>query len=116
MAGATKREAPTDEKVQVADELMGAVSRLLVVIEKYPDLKANDQFQHLRQRLVETEDRITSARSYYNEQVLSYNKTVRSWPTSAIAKREGLKSHAYFGSAPAETLKGSEDMGKMDSD
>lgn len=114
MAGAIRQDASTDERVGIAGELMGAVSRLLIVIEKYPDLKADGHYQGLRQQLVETEDRIASARNYYNQQVLDYNKALRSWLTSVLA--EDLRPHVYFGSPLIEILEGSVVQGEMDND
>jgi LemA protein len=70
----------------VQGELSGALSRLLVVSENYPQLKANQAFQELRAQLEGTENRITVARGRYVKVVLDYNVLTRSFPTNITAK------------------------------
>lgn len=75
------------QKFQAAQgELSGALSRLLVVSENYPQLKANQAFQDLRAQLEGTENRITVARNQYIQAVQSYNVLARSFPTNLTAK------------------------------
>lgn len=71
---------------QAQDSLGNALSRLMVVVEKYPDLKANQNFQDLMAQLEGTENRITVARKRYIDSVATYNKGVRSFPTNLTAK------------------------------
>jgi LemA protein len=71
---------------QAQNQLSGALSRLLVVVERYPELKANQNFQNLQAQLEGTENRITVARKRYIEQVAEYNTSVRSFPTNLTAK------------------------------
>ncbi|RZI82402.1 MAG: LemA family protein [Rubrivivax sp.] len=71
---------------QAQGELSGALSRLLVVTENYPNLKANQGFQDLRVQLEGTENRITVARNRYIKTVQDYNIKVRSFPTNLTAK------------------------------
>ncbi len=66
--------------------LTGALSRLMVVVEKYPDLKANENFRDLQAQLEGTENRIAVARRRYIESVAEYNKRVRYFPTNLTAK------------------------------
>jgi LemA protein len=66
--------------------LSGALSRLLVVVERYPDLKANQNFRDLQAQLEGTENRITVARKRYVEAVAEYNKAIRYFPTNLTAK------------------------------
>ncbi|MDH5587538.1 MAG: LemA family protein, partial [Nitrospirota bacterium] len=66
--------------------LTSALSRLMVVVEKYPDLKANENFRDLQSQLEGTENRITVARKRYIETVAEYNKGVRFFPTNLTAK------------------------------
>jgi LemA protein len=66
--------------------LSGALSRLLVVVEKYPDLKANQNYRDLQAQLEGTENRIAVARGRYNQKVVEYNKMVRFFPTNLTAK------------------------------
>ena len=71
---------------QAQSQLSSALSRLLVVVERYPDLKANQNFQNLQAQLEGTENRITVARKRYIESVAQYNTAVRSFPTNLTAK------------------------------
>jgi LemA protein len=88
------------DKAQVAGELQGALSRLLLVAENYPDLKANQGFLDLQAQLEGTENRIAVERQRYNESVNAYNQGVRQFPGSLIAGLKGMTpSTAYFESA-----------------
>jgi LemA protein len=71
---------------QVQSQLSSALSRLLVVVERYPDLKANQNFQNLQAQLEGTENRIAVARKRYIERVATYNTAVRSFPENLTAK------------------------------
>ncbi|HSK31024.1 MAG TPA: LemA family protein, partial [Candidatus Limnocylindria bacterium] len=71
---------------QAQSQLSGALSRLLVVVERYPELKANQNFQTLQAQLEGTENRIAVARKRYIEHVTEYNKGVRFFPTNLTAK------------------------------
>lgn len=80
-------DAAAFQKMQQAQAgLSQALSRLLVTVERYPDLKANAQFQELQSQLEGTENRIAVARKRYIEQVAEYNKGVRFFPTNLTAK------------------------------
>ena len=82
------------------DKLSGALSRLLVVAENYPQLKANENFLQLQSQLEGTENRISVERKKFNEAVQEYNTSVRSFPTLITAKIMGFKEKQYFKSAP----------------
>lgn len=85
------------EKFQKAQgELSGALSRLLVVSENYPNLKANQGFQDLRVTLEGTENRITVARNRYIQSVQSYNTLARSFPSNLTAKIFGYAAKPNF--------------------
>ena len=85
------------QKFQAAQgELSGALSRLLVVSENYPQLKANQAFQDLRAQLEGTENRITVARGSYVKAVQDYNVLARSFPTNLTAKAFGYDVKANF--------------------
>lgn len=77
-------------------ELNSALSRLLVIVEDYPELKANENFIALQDELAGTENRIAKAREDYNDQVKSYNKKIKSFPNSIIANMGGFEEAAYF--------------------
>ncbi|RKY65409.1 MAG: LemA family protein [Candidatus Latescibacterota bacterium] len=81
VAGAQTVEA----KIRANNELTSALGRLLVVVERYPDLKANTNFIRLQDELAGTENRIAVARRRYNEAVKEYNQYIRRFPTNFIA-------------------------------
>ncbi|HUO57716.1 MAG TPA: LemA family protein [bacterium] len=91
----------TDEKVKAANDLEGALSRLMVVVEKYPELKANEGFLRLQDELAGTENRIAVARMRYNEAVQAYNLKVQSFPSNLMAGIFGYKTKdVYFKAKP----------------
>jgi len=93
-----------EEKAKTATEMEGALARLLVVAENYPELKASQNFQNLQIELAGTENRISVERQRYNETVKAYNAIVRQFPTAFIASFLGFKvSDAYFNASPAAT-------------
>lgn len=81
---------------QAQGGLRSALGRLMVVIEKYPDLKANQNFQSLQAQLEGTENRITFERKTFNEKVKSYNTEIRIFPKSIIAGMMGFQQRGYF--------------------
>lgn len=78
------------------DGLSGALNRLMVVVEKYPDLKATENFKQLQAQLEGTENRITLARKDYNDAATIYNKEVRSFPNSMLAGIFGFSVRPQF--------------------
>lgn len=76
--------------------LDSALSRLLVITENYPELKANEQFIALQDELAGTENRIAIARQNYNETVNKYNKAIKMFPTSIVASMGGYEAAEYF--------------------
>jgi LemA protein len=80
--------------------LGGALSRLLVTVERYPELKSNANFLALQSQLEGTENRITVERRRYNEAVQAYNTQIRRFPTSLVASFRGFKEKPYFEAAP----------------
>lgn len=82
--------------------LSGALSRLLVVVEKYPDLKANQNFRDLQVQLEGTENRVTVARGRYSKSIVEFNTKVRSFPTNLTAQYLlGMKVRENFSADPA---------------
>ncbi|HEX2835081.1 MAG TPA: LemA family protein [Thermoanaerobaculia bacterium] len=80
--------------------LGGALSRLLVVAEQYPDLKSNQNFLELQSQLEGTENRIAVERQRYNEAAQAYNTAIRRFPASMVANMSGFKAKAYFQGTP----------------
>lgn len=98
-------KAPTDaaqlEQFQQAQgQLSNALSRLLVVVEAYPELKANQNFLGLQAQLEGSENRIAAERGKFNEVVQSYNTYVRSFPTNLIAGMFGFAPRPFFNAQP----------------
>ena len=85
---------------QAQGELSGALSRLLVSIEKYPDLKANQNFRDLQAQLEGTENRIKVARNDFNSAVQSFNTTVKPFPNVIFAGMFGFKEKGFFAADP----------------
>lgn len=85
------------EKMAANNQLTGALSRLLVVAENYPDLKANQNFLALQDELAGTENRISVARQRYNDAAREYNATRRKFPYSLVAA--SFKEAPYFEAA-----------------
>ena len=84
-------------------ELSGALSRLLAVVENYPDLKANQNFLALQEELTSTENKIAFSRQFYNDSVLTYNNKTQMFPSNIIAGMTGFKEGEFFEvEAPAE--------------
>ncbi|MEW6398479.1 MAG: LemA family protein [Bacillota bacterium] len=88
--------ASTSEQVQAANQMESALARLLVIVERYPDLKANEQFNRMMDELAGTENRINVARMRYNEAVKQYNRIIRTFPTVLLAGALGFDQRPYF--------------------
>lgn len=81
---------------KVQDELSSSLSRLMVVVERYPELKANQNFLELQAQLEGTENRITVERKKFNEVVQNYNTAVRRFPNNIFAGMFGFDKKGYF--------------------
>jgi LemA protein len=84
------------DKIAANNSLSAALSRLLVVVERYPELKANTNFLRLQDELAGTENRIAVERRRYNETVKTYNTTIRRFPTNIIAGIFGFGRASLF--------------------
>ncbi len=84
------------EKIKANNQLTTALSRLLVVVERYPELKANQNFIRLQDELAGTENRIAVERRRYNETVKTYNIKIRSFPANLLAGMYGFDKAAFF--------------------
>ncbi|MCE4045192.1 LemA family protein [Lysinibacillus fusiformis] len=99
-ARAQMSNANTPAQQAVAnDALTGALSRLLVVVENYPNLKADANFRQLMDELAGTENRLAVAREDYNNEVQQYNKHVKRFPSNLMAGMFGFEQKEYFKAA-----------------
>ncbi|KPK23387.1 MAG: hypothetical protein AMJ70_03595 [Dehalococcoidia bacterium SG8_51_3] len=83
-------------RAKAESELSSALSRLLAVVENYPDLKANQNFLALQEELTSTENKISFSRQYYNDSVLRYNNKTQMFPSNFIASMTGFKADEFF--------------------
>jgi len=98
------------DKFQAAQgELSSALGRLMVVVERYPDLKANQNFLELQAQLEGTENRITVERQKYNDIAKGYNTLIRQFPKNIIAALFGFERKVYF-----EAKEGAENVPKVE--
>ena len=86
-------------------ELSSALARLLVVVEAYPDLKANQNFLALQEELTSTENKISFSRQFYNDSVLRLNNQTQMFPSNMIANMTGFKAEEFFEVIVAEERK-----------
>ena len=94
---ASKLNADNIKQFEAAQsKLNGTLSRLMVVVEKYPDLKSIPQFQKLNDEIAGTENRISTARTDFNEAVAIYNKKVRRFPNNILAGMFGFEKRSGF--------------------
>ena len=85
-----------EEMANANSELTNAINNLLVIVENYPDLKANTNFINLQDELAGTENRISVARNDYNDAVKNYNKSIKSFPKNILAGMFGFEEKEYF--------------------
>ena len=89
------------EKIDANNQLTGALGRLLVVVENYPNLKASENFRQLQFQLEGTENRILQSRRRYNEAVQRYNTDISLFPENVVASMSGFRREdAYFKTEP----------------
>ncbi|MCA9376923.1 LemA family protein [Candidatus Nomurabacteria bacterium] len=86
----------TPERVDAANQVESALSRLLVVMENYPELRSVDTVQSLMDELTGTENRISVERQRYNEEVTTYNKFIRRFPNNLLAGMFGFEDRPLF--------------------
>lgn len=92
LAGASGEQ----EVLEAGAEMESALSRLLVVVEQYPDIKSDQMYISLMDELAGTENRLSIAREDYNAAVRTYNSRIRSFPSSILAGMFGFEQRAYF--------------------
>jgi LemA protein len=84
------------EQAKAEGGLSGALSRLFAVAEQYPNLKANENFLALQEELTSTENKISFARQFYNDSVMTLNNKVQMFPSNIIASVSGFKAGEFF--------------------
>jgi LemA protein len=84
------------ERGKIEGELSSALNRLLAVAERYPDLKANQNFMALQEELTSTENKISFSRQFYNDSVMQYNNQTQMFPSNIIAGMTGFKQGEFF--------------------
>lgn len=92
------------EQAAAQGALTGALNKLMVLSEAYPELKANENFNRLQTELGDTETRISQARRFYNANVKEMNLAVESFPTALIAPPMGFRSQPYYGLEDAAAM------------
>jgi LemA protein len=85
-----------EAQAQAEGELSSALGRLMVVVEQYPDLKANQNFLALQEELSSTENRIAFSRQHYNDSVMTYNTRIQSFPANIVAGAFSFGAEAFF--------------------
>ena len=93
-----------EAQAKAEGELSSALSRLLAVVENYPNLKANQNFLALQEELTATENRVGFSRQYYNDSVLRYNNKIQMFPSNIMANMAGFKQEQFFQVSAAEEL------------
>lgn len=86
----------TDEKIKTSDEVNSSISKLLVIAESYPELKANEEFKNLSKELVQLENDIADSRRYYNGTIKNLNNAVETFPSNIVAKMFNIKEESFF--------------------
>ncbi len=102
LAQSMSSNASVADRAKAEGELSSVLSRLLMVVENYPDLKANRNFLALQEELTSTENKISFSRQYYNDSVLQYNNKTQMFPSNIIAGMTGFKAGEFFEVTVAE--------------
>lgn len=85
-----------DEEINANNEITSALTKLFALSESYPELKANDNFLALQKDLKDIEEKISYARQFYNDSVMTYNNKVQMFPSNIIASMFGFKENKFF--------------------
>lgn len=92
----TLSNAAPAKRAEAEGELSNALSRLLAVVENYPNLKANQNFLALQEELTGTENKISFSRQFYNDTVLKYNNMIQMFPSNVVASMGNFKQEEFF--------------------
>lgn len=85
-----------NEEIEANNQLTGALNKLFALSESYPELKANQNFINLQNDLKDTEDKISYARQFYNDTVLTYNNLVQMFPSNIVANMFKFEVYEFF--------------------
>ena len=85
-----------DDEIKANAELTKSISKLMMLVENYPELKANDNFMSLQNDLTDTENKISMMRQFYNDTVMNYNNKVEKIPSNIVANIFGFKGESFF--------------------
>ncbi len=96
--------APMDDRIRADNEMMKGLRGLMVQVEAYPDLKANENFMHLQRTLNEVEEQLSAARRAFNAAVLEMNNAVEMFPSNIVAGMFNFKRHEMFEIPEAERV------------
>lgn len=110
-ARAVSGQLSDDEKVDIDNKISKMIGGIMVAVENYPQLKANESFLHLQASLNEIEEQISAARRAYNATVTDYNNAVEMFPTNIVASMMGYKQKKVF--EISEEERKNVDVGKL---
>jgi LemA protein len=99
---AMKPNISDEQKIDLDNKMSGALGSIMVAVENYPDLKANENIMHLQRTLTEVEAQISAARRAYNQAVTDYNNAIEMFPTNIMANIMHFTRKAVFETAEAE--------------
>ena len=92
----------SESRIQTENELSSLLSKVLVTVERYPDLKSNENLLHLQRTILDIEEDISYARTSYNNSVLAYNNQIETIPSNWVAKEMGATRKNYFEAITSE--------------
>ena len=92
----------SESRIQTENELSSLLSKVLVTVERYPDLKSNENLLHLQRTILAIEEDISYARTSYNNSVLAYNNQIETIPSNWVAKEMGATRKSYFEAVTSE--------------
>lgn len=98
----TYDDMSSDEKIKANQQLSKGITKIMALVEQYPDLKANDNFKDLSTQLTQIEDEIANSRKYYNGTVREFNDKVQMFPSNVVAMIFGYKAKKMFESNEEE--------------
>ena len=101
-AKAVSGKMSDDEHVELDNKLSKMLGGIMVAVENYPDLKANENFMHLQRTMNELEEQISAARRAYNAAINTYNNAVEMFPTNLVASAMGYKQKKFFEISPEQ--------------